>query len=64
MDLMERISNCRKELAKWKKSCGLNSQDRISFLRNSLQDEISLRVPDAGRMRYLRKELSEAYRQE
>lgn len=64
MDLMERISNCRRELARWKKSPGLNSLDRISSLKNSLQYKIALRVPDAERMRFLHKEISEAYRQE
>ena len=64
VDLMERISNCRKELARWKKSSGANSQDRIAILKSSLQSEIALHAPDAERMRFFKRELSAAYRQE
>ncbi|CDY24720.1 BnaC04g13250D [Brassica napus] len=62
VDLMERISNCRKELARWKKSSGANSQDRIVIIKSSLQSEIARHAPDAERMRFLKRELSVAYR--
>lgn len=62
--ILERIASCRKEMAKWKKSAGVNSRDNISWLSNSLEAEIALLDPDANRMKQLRCELSMALREE
>ena len=62
--ILERIASCTKEMAKWKKSAGVNSRDNISRLSNSLEAEIALLDPDANRMKQLRCELSMALREE
>ncbi|KAL0705016.1 hypothetical protein Bca4012_071441 [Brassica carinata] len=53
--ILERIASCRKEMAKWKKSAGVNSRDNISRLSNSLEAEIALLDTDANRMKQLRE---------
>lgn len=44
--LTERISDCRKEVSRWKRNAGVNSKTTIRKLRNDLDLEASRSIPD------------------
>lgn len=60
----ERITSCRQELSKWKRSANLNSNQNIKKLRHDLELEESKNSPDMGRLPFLRVELEKAFVEE
>lgn len=59
LPLMERISQCRKELARWKHSSNTNSKTEIQRLKITLEKEISKMHPTPGVLFKLKKEIAE-----
>lgn len=64
LSVMDRIFNCRREISKWKKVSDLNSKDKIVRLQALLEKEVAKIAPDYCTMQSLKRELSEAYREE
>ncbi|CAA7042046.1 unnamed protein product [Microthlaspi erraticum] len=62
--LTDRITNCRREMARWKKRADLNSQNKISRLRHSLELEISKSCPNSIVMQRIKRDLASAYKHE
>lgn len=62
--LLERIHNCRRELARWKRSLHMNSKNLIERLTMQLEAEIAKLHPNFRTMARLKGELAEAHRQE
>ncbi|XP_013589191.1 PREDICTED: uncharacterized protein LOC106297509 [Brassica oleracea var. oleracea] len=62
--IMDRLSGCRKELSRWKRSSELNSKTRIQRLNQKLEKEIAKTRPSARSMRRLRVQLAQAHRDE
>lgn len=64
VSLMERINNCRRELARWKRSLHMNARNNIERLIKLLEAEISKLHPTHRTMSHLKSEPSEAHIQE
>lgn len=62
--VMDRLSRCRRELSRWKKSSQFNSLTKIQRLQKELEFEIAKIWPSARKMKLLRFELAEAYKEE
>ena len=62
--IMDRLSRCRRELSRWKKSAHFNSKTKIQRLQHDLEKEIAKVLPSARKMKQLRFELAEAYKEE
>lgn len=60
----QRLMSCRKALSKWKKSNFSNSQDKIHQCEVALEKLQSDMWPDPHQVHFLKRELSNAYRQE
>lgn len=63
-DISVRLRNVRKCLSRWKKENNLNSQDKINQLQIALEVEQSSFLPCFNHLRFLKKELMFAYREE
>lgn len=61
---IDRIRRCRRNIMGWKRSSDLNSRDKISRLKASLEKEVSKRSPSFEFMKKLKIELAEALREE
>lgn len=61
---MDRIKNFRSEIALWKKTVNLHSENRIKTLKPTLESEISKQRPDRSLMLRTKHELAEAYNEE
>lgn len=61
---MDRIRRCRQNIMNWKKIAYLNSRDKITWLRASLEKEIAKVHPSFELMKRLKQELAEALREE
>lgn len=64
LNLMERINNCCRGLARWKRSLKMNSRSNIERLSKRLEEEMAKLHPNFRTMSRLKSELSEAHRQE
>lgn len=60
----ERITSCRQELCKWKRSANVNLNKNIKKLRSDLDREESKINPDLDRLPILRVELEKAFTEE
>ncbi|CAA7036116.1 unnamed protein product [Microthlaspi erraticum] len=63
-NLLDRISSCRREVAKWKRTADLNSRSKIHRLKQALECEIVKHMPSYSLMKNLKFDLAEAYKQE
>lgn len=63
-NIMDRIANCRREIAKWKKVSDINSHERIMRLKAALELEISKLHPSRYALMSLKQQLSDAYYEE
>ncbi|KAF3522987.1 hypothetical protein F2Q69_00048967 [Brassica cretica] len=59
--LLDRISTCRKYLARWKRTSDLNSKSKMERLHSELEHEICQASPNFQTMKRLKLELAEAY---
>lgn len=64
LNLMERINNCCRGLARWKRSLKMNSRSNIERLSKRLEEEMAKLHPNFRTMSRLKSELAEAHRQE
>ena len=62
--LLQRISDCRKSISKWKRISNQNSKVRITQLRHRLEEEGNKLNPNRNLLKSLKWELAEAYRAE
>lgn len=63
ISVSDRIWKCRQELSRWKRGNNTNSEKEIQRIKD-LEVEISKTDPDNQRMHFLKRRLSEAYRDE
>ncbi|XP_048608923.1 uncharacterized protein LOC125584472 [Brassica napus] len=64
LSVLDRIAQCRTELAKLKKASDWNSKTKIEHLQTELEKESSKRFPVFGVLRRLKQELSKAFYEE
>ncbi|WZZ26944.1 hypothetical protein YC2023_010345 [Brassica napus] len=64
LSVLDRIAQCRTELAKLKKASDWNSKTKIERLQTELEKESSKRFPVFGVLRRLKQELSKAFYEE
>ncbi|KAF8048797.1 hypothetical protein N665_2401s0001 [Sinapis alba] len=60
----DRLKNCRKAISRWKKKENLNARDSIKQIQCALEMEQSARFPSTTRIRFLKSELVQAYKDE
>lgn len=61
---MDRITNCRRSISRWRKSSDLNSHVRILRLKAAYEEEIAKLWPSRVVMMGLKQQLAEAFRDE
>lgn len=61
---MDLIGRCRRKIMNWRKHSDLNSRDKITRLKASLESEVSNVHPSYDRMKAIKQELAEALREE
>ncbi|WZZ51263.1 hypothetical protein YC2023_051370 [Brassica napus] len=64
VDILERIGNCRRELAKWKKRSTSNAKVNMQRLQVELERQICKSHPNVVLMREIKIELGKAYIEE
>lgn len=62
--IMDRNSQVRRGISKWKKTSDLNSHERILRLKAALEKEISKLYPIRAVLKRIKKQLAEAYKDE
>ncbi|KAG7585295.1 Ribonuclease H domain [Arabidopsis thaliana x Arabidopsis arenosa] len=62
--ILQRISDCRKSISRWKRISNQNSKEQINQLRQRLEDEGVKTQPNRNLLKSLKWELAEAYRAE
>ena len=62
--LVEWFGSVRRSLGRWKRDCSNNSKERLCGLRFDLEAEYSSGVPDWEKIKFLKLEISQAFRDE
>ncbi|KAG2295020.1 hypothetical protein Bca52824_041689 [Brassica carinata] len=64
MSIMDRITQVRRGISRWKKTSDLNSHERILRLKAALEREVSKLYPIRAVLKRIKKQLAEAYMEE